>query len=53
MSKCKTPNCNNSTDGHENIDSGYCRDCWLTTVQEHSPGLEMSGAEWENFCESE
>lgn len=45
--------CHNKIKGHANADSGLCRRCWLNTVQEHSPGLEMTGAEWENLMESE
>jgi hypothetical protein len=45
--------CKGRIQSHEYDDSGLCRRCWRFTVQEHMPGLEMSGAEWENFMESE
>jgi len=50
---CKDPNCNNEVLGHENMDTGYCRRCWLKNWHEHMPGVEMTGADWENFSESE
>ena len=49
--ECKK--CHSQLKAHENMDTGLCRNCWLTTEQEHIPGVEMTGADWENFCESE
>lgn len=30
-----------------------CRECWLSTSQEHYPGGEMTGGDLENLMESE
>ena len=46
--------CHKKLNGSEEAEYGnMCRKCWLVTCQEHMPGFDMTGAEWENFCESE
>lgn len=45
---CKTLKCHRLV-----YENGYCRECWLVTEQEQVPGVNLTGADWENLMESE
>lgn len=47
--KCHNALASGEYEGHN--DGPICYRCWLNTVQEHLPGLEMTGSEWKNFRE--